>query len=172
MGSAQDLPNSWWAAPCDWAHLPPAQFKRLITGNYYYYFSHVFCASCWKTTFCCCVELEKRGAPHFIKHRNRISHHDEPNETESLWRLYSSPIWLKCDFRNGMFRMPFLALRLCLLCATRNVPDCLFSFQAIMSSADLNWLIVRGNNSYLLKKDNIAKPFSTVSVLSKLNCKN
>lgn len=38
-----------------------------------------------------------------------------------------------------------------------------FHSQANMSSAALNWLIVRSNNSFLLKKDNIAKPFSTVS---------
>lgn len=32
-----------------------------------------------------------------------------------------------------------------------------------MASPDLNWLIVRNNNAYLLKKRNIKKPFSTVS---------
>ncbi|XP_031619992.1 60S ribosomal protein L28 [Contarinia nasturtii] len=30
-----------------------------------------------------------------------------------------------------------------------------------MASPDLNWLIVRNNNAYLLKKRNIKKPFST-----------
>ena len=29
------------------------------------------------------------------------------------------------------------------------------------TSADLNWLIIRNNNSYLLKKRDIKKPFST-----------
>lgn len=32
-----------------------------------------------------------------------------------------------------------------------------------MTSADLNWLIIRDNNAFLLKKRNVKKPFSTVS---------
>jgi len=30
-----------------------------------------------------------------------------------------------------------------------------------MTSADLNWLIIRNNNAFLLKKRNVKKPFST-----------
>lgn len=31
-------------------------------------------------------------------------------------------------------------------------------------SAHLSWMIIRNNNAFLLKKRNISKPFSTVSV--------
>lgn len=32
-------------------------------------------------------------------------------------------------------------------------------------SSDLYWMIIRNNNAYLLKKRDIKKPFSTVSII-------
>lgn len=37
-------------------------------------------------------------------------------------------------------------------------------FRVKMSSSHLNWLIIRNHHSHMLKRTNIPKPFSTVSI--------
>lgn len=59
-------------------------------------------------------------------------------------------------------------LRLCFAHWMKSINLIFFYFSLLwisvlkMASADLSWLIIRNNNSYLLKKRDIKKPFSTV----------